>query len=264
MNFLSVDQQTFLITGVSNKKSIAFFTAQILRENGATCLFTAETPEHRERIQKLFPDSEVFLLDVRQEDQIHALAKTLTEKEVKLSGLLHSMAFANYAAGIKPFHLTDWKDYVEATQISQFSLVALSGALKDLFLNEASVVTVSISNTKVASYGYMGPIKAALETTVSYLSKSFSEFSRVRFNAVCAGPLKTSASAGIPHYIENYLYAEKLTLRKEALKTAEVAQTIAFLLSQKSSGINGTGILVDAGMALNTFDQELVFRSVNS
>ncbi|CAN0008761.1 unnamed protein product, partial [Chrysoparadoxa australica] len=32
----------------------------------------------------------------------------------------------------------------------------------------------------------------------------------------------------------------------------------AFLLSPRSSGINGTGIRVDAGMRSNTFDQEVV------
>jgi enoyl-[acyl-carrier protein] reductase I len=108
------------------------------------------------------------------------------------------------------------------------------------------------------SYGYLGPIKAALEHAVIYLAKSFSEFSRIRFNAVCAGPLKTSASAGIPGYVNNYLYAEKLTLRKEALKTPEVANTALFLLSPASSGINATGVKVDCGMSCNYFDQDIV------
>ena len=73
-----------------------------------------------------------------------------------------------------------------------------------------------------------------------------------------AGPLKTSASAGIPGYLENYLYAEKLTFRKRALDTKEVANLAAFLLSPRSSGINGQGIVVDAGMGFNYFDKEVV------
>jgi enoyl-[acyl-carrier protein] reductase I len=97
-----------------------------------------------------------------------------------------------------------------------------------------------------------------LDATVPFLSKSFSEFSKVRVNAVGAGPLKTSASAGIPDYIDNYLYAEELTLRKEALQTQEVANTICFLLSPRSSGINATTVLVDAGMSSNYFDQNIV------
>ena len=81
-------------------------------------------------------------------------------------------------------------------------------------------------------------------------------------NAVCAGPLKTSASAGIPGYVNNYLFAEQLTLRKAALKTEEVANTLIFLLSPVSSGINATGIVVDAGMSCNYFDQDVVNKAM--
>ena len=83
----------------------------------------------------------------------------------------------------------------------------------------------------------------------------------MRFNTVNAGPLKTSASAGIPGYLDNYLHAEKMTFRKEALKTQEVADAAVWLLSPRSSGVNGQGIVVDAGMGWNFFDEELVKAS---
>src|SRR3954464_9760428 len=104
----------------------------------------------------------------------------------------------------------------------------------------------------------MGPIKAALESSVRFLAKSFSADSAVRFNAIGAGPLKTSASAGIPGYLESYLYAEKLTFRKKNLETAEVANAVLFLLSGRSSGINGITLVVDAGLGSNYFDQEII------
>ena len=93
--------------------------------------------------------------------------------------------------------------------------MALANALSKHFAPDASVVAMSISTTAMAaeSYGYMAPIKAALDSSVVFLAKSFSAFSEVRFNAVKAGPLKTSASAGIPRYLDNYLFAEAATLR---------------------------------------------------
>jgi len=156
--------------------------------------------------------------------------------------LFHSIAFANYSEGIKPFHETKVDDFLQATNISCFSLVAMANALKNYFEGDASIVTISISNTRATAYGYMGPIKAALDATVAFLAKSLSEISKVRVNAVCAGPLKTSASAGIPGYVNNYLFAEQLTLRKAALKTEEVANTVIFLLSPVSGGINATAL----------------------
>jgi enoyl-[acyl-carrier protein] reductase I len=106
----------------------------------------------------------------------------------------------------------------------------------------------------------MAPIKAALDSSLAFLAKSFSRFSQVRFNAVAAGLLKTSASAGIPGYIDSYLYAEQVIPRKSALQTQEVANVAAFLLSPRSCGINAQSIVVDAGMSINYFDADVIGR----
>ena len=112
------------------------------------------------------------------------------------------------------------------------------------------------------NYGYMAPAKAALDSSLCFLSKSFSAFSQIRFNSVNAGLLETSASAGIPGYVDSYLYAEELTLRKKALTTREVANAAVFLLSERSSGINAQGIVLDAGMSINYFDRDMVKKAM--
>lgn len=259
-NFLQVENKNFLITGVANKKSIAYFVAKILEENGAKLFFTVLNEEIREKVFKLFPQSKIFLLDAKCEESITSLKINLTNENIVLNGFLHSIAFANYSEGIRPFHETKLKDYLDATTVSSFSLVMMSNAFINIFDKNASVVTVSISSTRATNYGYMGPIKASLESAVAYLAKSFSLQSNIRFNSVGSGPLKTSASAGIPGYVENYLYAEQLTMRHRALETEEVANTIAFLLSPKSSGINASNLIVDAGMSANYFDEKVVAK----
>lgn len=255
MDFLNIKDKTFFIAGVANKKSVAYFSAKTLMENGAKCIFSVQSEAHIEAVKKLFPESEVFVCDVENKEHLQSLSKKIPGT---LDGILHSLAFANFSEGVKPFHETKREDYLQAAQISSFSLVELANTLKEKLNPEASIVTISISNTKATSYGYLGPIKAMLDATVPFLAKSFSEFSKIRVNAVGAGPLKTSASAGIPDYIDNYLFAEELTMRKEALQTQEVANTVCFLLSPKSSGINASTVLVDAGMSSNYFDQNVV------
>ncbi|MGP8154541.1 MAG: enoyl-ACP reductase [Smithella sp.] len=258
MDFLRISGKTYLITGVANKKSVAFFVAKGLIDNGAQVIFSVQNEENRIKVQKLFPDSTILICDVENSESIGQLGEFFHKNNVILSGFVHSIAFANYSEGIKPFHETNVGDFLQATNISCFSLVAMSNALKNYFEENASIVTISISNTRATAYGYMGPIKAALDATVAFLAKSLSDISKIRVNAVCAGPLKTSASAGIPGYVDNYLFAEQLTLRKAALKTDEVANAVLFLLSPVSSGINATGIIVDAGMSCNYFDQKIV------
>lgn len=260
MNFLGIKDKCYVISGVANKKSVATFIAKSLLENGAKVLLTVQSQEHKQRAEKLFPQSDIFIVDVESDESVDQFGEEIKNREIVVDGLVHSIAFANYSEGIKPFHETKWEDYAQASKISCYSLISLSRALKPRFSPNASVVAISISNTRVTTYGYMGPIKSSLDAAVAYLAKSFSSDSQVRFNSLCSGPLKTSASAGIPGYINNYLYAEKLTLRKEALKTQEVADTALYLLSHRSSGINASNIIVDAGMSANYFDEEVVSK----
>lgn len=258
MSFLNLENKTFLITGVANKKSVAYFSAKTLQDNGADLIFTVQNEDIKEKVAKLFPEKKIYILDVENTESVSALGNQLAAENVKLNGFLHSIAFANYSEGIKPFHETKLEDYLQASNISCFSLVALSNSLKKVLTPDASVVTISISSTKATNYGYMGPIKASLDAAVLFLAKSFASDTKVRFNAVCSGPLKTSASAGIPGYIDNYLYAEQLTMRHQALETQEVANSVVFLLSPASSGINASGMVVDAGMSSNYFDESVV------
>lgn len=260
-DFLNLTGKTFLVLGVANKKSVAWFTAKTLEEQGATVLYSVRSPARKASLEASLKEKPVFVCDVEAEGAPMLLAAEVAAAGFsELHGIVHSIAFANYSDGFKPFHETKRADFLQATAVSAFSLVEIANAFKPLLVKNASVVTIGISSLQVTpdNYGYMGPIKAALESASRFLAKSFSEHSEVRFNVVGSGPLKTSASAGIPGYLESYLYAEKLTFRKRNLATQEVANSAVFLLSERSSGINAATVTVDAGLGSNFFDKEIV------
>ncbi len=267
MNFLGLSGKTILVLGAANRKSVAWQVAGVLTAAGATVIHSVRSEQRRESIQKLSgPETPVFVCDVERQDEIDRLRQEVEaalkeSSSTRLHGIVHSIAFADYSAGWLPFHETPRKAFLQAVDVSCFSLIAVSNAFKDLLdPEEGSVVTISISTTRMAAenYGYMAPVKAALDSSVCFLAKSFSNFGKVRFNAVGPGLLKSSASAGIPGYIDSYLFAEKATLRKAAVQTEEVANTVAFLLSPRSSGINAQHLVIDAGMGVNYFDREIV------
>lgn len=265
MSFLDLKDKTFLITGVANKRSVAHAVARTLEEEGASVVYSVHSPERREGLAKLLEGRDLHVCDLTGEAAVARLAAAVRERHPKIDGILHSVAFANYEEFSGKFHEVSQKDFLQCVAASCHSLIALANAFKDVLHERASVVAISISTTRMAaeSYGYMAPAKAALDSSIVFLAKSFSRFSKVRFNAVCAGLLKTNSSAGIPGYLDNYLFAEQVIPRKSALTTEEVANVAAFLLSERSSGINGQGIVVDAGMEWNYFDRDVV-RHVTS
>jgi enoyl-[acyl-carrier protein] reductase I len=264
MDFLQLAGKRVLIFGVANRKSVAWHVGRVVEEAGAECVYVVQNEALRQSVARLLPDRPIFVCDVEAPAQIESLRREIAARYERFDGLVHSIAFADYSQGFKPFHETEKQAFLQAVDISCYSLIGLARAMKDLLDADASVVTLSISTTCMASenYGYMAPIKAALDSALVMLAKSFSTFSRVRFNAVAPGLLKSSASAGIPGYVDAYLYAEQVIPRKQAVQTEEVANAVAFLLSPRSRGINAQRIVVDAGMAINYFDRDLVRRAL--
>lgn len=262
MDFLGLANQRVVIFGVANRKSVAYAIAKTLEENGATVEYVVRSPKRKEELSKLLNGRTVHVCDVERQEEIDQLAVALAADSTPIAGVVHSIAFADYSEGMKPFHETTRKQFLQAIDISCFSFIAISNALKSLLAPNASMVTISISTTKMASesYGFMAPVKAALDSSLAFLTKSFSRFSNVRFNAVGAGLLKTSASAGIPGYVDAYLFAEKAIPRGEGLTTQEVANTAAFLLSPRSSGIQSQTLIVDAAMSTNYFDNFIITK----
>jgi enoyl-[acyl-carrier protein] reductase I len=264
MSFLGLAGKKIVVFGLANKKSVACAITRLLVEEGAEVIQVVRSTQRAETASKLFPGTSVHVCDVEDEANIIRVRDEIAAEGGGIAGIIHSIAFANYSEGLKPFHQTLKRDFLQAVDISCFSLISISNHFQELLAKDASVVTISISTTRMAAenYGYMAPVKAALESSLCFLAKSFSAFSRVRFNAVCPGLLKTSSSAGIPGYVDSYLFAEKAILRKKALETGEAANVAAFLLSPRSSGINGQCLVVDAGMGLNFFDREIVEKTV--
>ena len=267
-DFLQLENKSILVFGVANKKSVAWHIAQLLQQAKAQVIYSVRSEQRRASLRNwVGEDASIHLCDVEDQDQIDRLRDEVSQETSELAGIVHSIAFADYTAGWLPFHETPRTAFLQAIDISCFSLIAIANAFRDIINKQTgSVVTISISTTTMAAenYGYMAPVKAALDSSLCFLAKSFSNFSEIRFNAVCPGLLKTSASAGIPGYIDSYLFAEKATLRKRAVLTAEVANAAAFLLSPRSSGMNAQGLVIDAGMGINYFDQQIIKDSFSS
>ncbi|HBL41759.1 MAG TPA: enoyl-ACP reductase, partial [Planctomycetaceae bacterium] len=167
MDFLQLAGKRILVFGVANRKSVAFQTGQVLEQAGAEVIYIVRSEARKESLAKLLAHAPIYVCDVEHQEQIDQLAIEIGQKYELIHGLVHSIAFADYSAGWLPFHETPRAAFLQAVDISCFSLTAVSNAFKELIdPKQGSVVTISISTTRMAAenYGYMAPVKAALDS----------------------------------------------------------------------------------------------------
>ena len=129
MDFLQLEDRSFLVFGVANRKSVAWHIAKTLEEAGARVVYVVRSESRRDSLAKLLADREVFVCDVEREDEIERLREQLAQRGGRFHGLVHSIAFADYQDGMRPFHETGKRQFLQAVDISCFSLVTLSNAL---------------------------------------------------------------------------------------------------------------------------------------
>ncbi|MFP6764610.1 MAG: SDR family oxidoreductase, partial [Planctomycetaceae bacterium] len=154
-DFLQLAGKNVLVLGAANRKSVACHSARVLVDAGANVIFAVRSEQRRKTVEKLFPGTPVFLCDVEHQDQIDSLRDTIQANHKSLNGIVHSLAFADYSEGWLPFHETPRQAFLQAVDISCFSLIALSNAMRDILEPETgSVVTISISTTRMAAENY--------------------------------------------------------------------------------------------------------------
>jgi enoyl-[acyl-carrier protein] reductase I len=242
-----------LIVGVANKRSISWAIAQAAHAAGARLALTYPNARLEENVRELAAKLDnplVLPCDVTSDAQIAELGAALDREFGGLDFLLHGAAFAPGPALDKPFVETTRDDFRIALDVSAYSLVALTRAVRPLMARRGggSVVTLTYlgSQRVFQNYNVMGVAKAALESAVRYLAGELGP-ANIRVNAVSAGPIKTLAAAGISGF-SNILqvYRERAPLRRN-VELGEVAESAVFLLSPASRGITGEILLVDAG-----------------
>jgi enoyl-[acyl-carrier protein] reductase I len=74
----------YYIAGVANKKSVAYFCAKKILEFGGKTIFSAQNEKNLNSINKLFPDSPAFILDVENPSDLDSLSTNI------LSGISNS------------------------------------------------------------------------------------------------------------------------------------------------------------------------------
>jgi enoyl-[acyl-carrier protein] reductase I len=242
-----------LITGIANKRSIAWAIAKALARDGARLALTYQGERLLDNVQELAAELDRPLLlpcDVTSDIQIAEVFQTIEREFGGLDFMLHGTAFAPREELSRPFVETSREGFRLALDVSAYSLVAMSRGAAPLMAARGggAIVTLTYlgSGRVFPNYNVMGVAKAALEASVRYLADGLGP-QNIRVNAISAGPIKTLAASGIAGFGGILqVYRDRSPLRRNT-ELEEVGETGRFLLGPESSGITGEVLMVDSG-----------------
>ncbi|KZT78228.1 enoyl-ACP reductase FabI [Lactiplantibacillus plantarum] len=245
--------KTIVVMGVANQRSIAWGCTEALIAQGAQVILTYQNDRLKQSLQRFVaPDVPLIACDVADDDNVDRAFASIKQQYGAIDGIIHAIAYADKATLEGDFVNTTKAGYDLAQNISAYSLIAVARAARPMLKPGASLVTLTYfgSERAVPNYNMMGVAKAALEANVRYLARDLGP-QQVRVNAISAGAVKTLAVTGIHEHQQLLKLSRSMTVDGEPVKTREIGNVAAFLLSNLSTGMTGDVVYVDKGVHLS-------------
>ena len=245
--------KTIVVMGVANQRSIAWGCTEALIAQGAQVILTYQNDRLKQSLQRFVaPDVPLIACDVADDDNVDRAFSSIKQQYGAIDGIIHAIAYADKATLEGDFLNTTKAGYDLAQNISAYSLIAVARAARPMLKPGASLVTLTYfgSERAVPNYNMMGVAKAALEANVRYLARDLGP-QQVRVNAISAGAVKTLAVTGIHEHQQLLKLSRSMTVDGEPVKTREIGNVAAFLLSDLSTGMTGDVVYVDKGVHLS-------------
>jgi enoyl-[acyl-carrier protein] reductase I len=248
---LSLKGKRGLVVGIANEASIAAGCAQAFTAAGAEIAATFLNEKALPHVRQVTDALGCKLLlpcDVQAPGELETVFARLTRAWGRLDFLLHAIAFA--PAEDLHGRLVDSSaaGFATAMDVSCHSFLRMAHLAEPLMTQGGCLLTVSFygSERVVANYNLMGPVKAALESTVRYTAAELGP-KGIRANAISPGPIKTRAAGGIAHFDELLAKDEAAAPMHKLANIEDVGALAAFLVSDGARRITGSVIPVDGG-----------------
>jgi NAD(P)-dependent dehydrogenase (short-subunit alcohol dehydrogenase family) len=242
--------KTILNTGGTT--GIGLATAQHLSAEGAKVIVTGRNPETLASAKKTLNDAVVLRSDSGDLAAAQALGEEIKTFTDHLDG-----AFLNAGIGtIGPFDAATPDNYDDMFNVNVRGPYFQLQSLLPLLGNPSSVVfTSSIAgSTAFAGTSIYSATKAAVISLGKTLAVELAPRG-IRVNVLSPGPIDTPMvkKTGLP--ADQLKGFEEMIVAKSLLKrrgtSDEVARGARFLLSEDSSNITGTELIIDGGVRLN-------------
>lgn len=240
-----------LVLGIANEHSIATGCARAFAASGAVLAASYLNEKAKPYVQAVtnsLPCDILMPCDVQKSGELEAVFDAIAKKWGKLDFLLHSMAFAPAtdlhgrvvdcsAAGFATAMDVSCHSFLRAAKLAE-PLMSQGGALL--------AITYIGSERVIPDYGMMGPVKAALESSVRYAAAELGP-KKIRVNAISPGPIATRAASGISNFSSLLEKEAQNSPAGEMVQIDDCGNMATFLVSDAARMVNGSIIPIDGG-----------------
>ncbi|MBQ4507974.1 MAG: SDR family oxidoreductase [Paludibacteraceae bacterium] len=235
-----------LVTGCS--RGVGLEICRVLLEQGHTVYGVARScPQEFKDLQTQYPGRLQYKsVDLSDSEHVreNVFGDFVTNK-VQLDGFVNNAALA-YDDIVSNINLDRLKGMYEVNVFSP--MVMTKYAIRNMLLHHTKGSIVHISSISVHT-GYKGlamyaSSKGALEAFSKNTAREWGSLG-IRSNVVVPGFMPTAMSATLTDEQRAKIYAR--TSLKDATSVRSVAETVAYLLSEKAASITGQNIHVDNG-----------------
>jgi enoyl-[acyl-carrier protein] reductase I len=240
-----------LVVGIANEHSIATGCARLFRTAGADLAITylnEKAEPYVRAVADTLPASLIMPCDVSVPGELEAVFERIRREWGKLDFVLHSIAFAPAADLHASLADCSAEGFALAMDVSCHSFIRMAKMALPLMTDGGSLMTVSFYGAEraVDHYNVMGPVKAALESSVRYLAADLAA-RRVHVHAISAGAVKTRAASGLDHFDVLLDEVRARTPAQHLVTIEEIGRIATVLASDAGMTLTGSTIYADAG-----------------
>ena len=246
--------QNALVVGIANEYSIAYGCAKAFRNLGAELAVTYLNEKAKAFVEPLARelDAKIFMpLDVQVPGQMEAVFESVRKTWGKLHIGLHAIAFApqeDLKGGLLDCSAAGFSI---AMDISCHSFVRMARLAAPLMSEGGTIFAMTYygANKVVPNYNVMGPVKAALESSVRYLAYELGP-KGIRVHAISPGPIKTRAAGGLKDFDLLLHEAVEQSPVHDLVDIDDVGMATAYLATRYAKKLTGMTFYVDGGLSI--------------